>query len=202
MKIQDTALIALLALFMSACVTTREHGPGELMKGIAYRQLEPEGMECTDMEKLNVSWYYNWTPVPNCPYNADLEFIPMIWSEKYLVNDNYEKFLVPLKGSEYSALLGYNEPNWLGQAEMSVETALEYWPMLEETGLRLGSPATTGRSGLDWSIEFMKGAKERGYHIEQMVCAISWITMMPSGCQCGLQNGRATSRIWLPTLHS
>ena len=30
----------------------------------------------------------------------------------------------PLIGSDYSALLGYNEPNWKGQAEMTVEEAL------------------------------------------------------------------------------
>ena len=63
---------------------------------IAYRQLEPDGEECSDLEKLNVSWYYNWTPVPNCPAVPDVEFIPMIWSQKYLVDDNYEKYLVPL----------------------------------------------------------------------------------------------------------
>ncbi len=143
-----------------------------LMKGIAYRQLEPEGEECTDIEKLDVSWYYNWTPVPNCPADPDVEFIPMIWSQKYLIDDNYEKYITPLIGSDYSALLGYNEPNWLGQAEMTVEEALEYWPLLEKTGLRLGSPSTTGRSGLDWTIEFMKGAKERGYRIDFL--ALHW----------------------------
>jgi len=49
---------------------------------------------------------------------------------------------------------------------MSVRTALKYWPMLEKTGLRLGSPSTTGRSGLDWSIEFMKGAKSKGFRVD------------------------------------
>ncbi len=143
-----------------------------LLKGIAYRQLEGEGKECTDIGKLKVSWYYNWTPVPNCPPDSSIEFIPMIWSEKYLFDENYKKYLLPLIGSDYAALLGYNEPNWEGQAEMSVETALKYWPMLEETGLRLGSPATTGRSGLDWTIEFMKGAKEREYPVDFL--ALHW----------------------------
>jgi hypothetical protein len=69
-------------------------------------------------------------------------------------------------------LLGYNEPNWKGQAEMTVEEALQYWPMLEETGLRLGSPATTGRTGLDWTIAFMKGAKTRGFRIDFL--ALHW----------------------------
>jgi hypothetical protein len=144
----------------------------KLMKGIAYRQLEPAGEECSDIENLNVSWYYNWTPRPNCPKSGEVEFIPMIWSEKYLVGDNRDEFYGPLIGSGYSALLGFNEPNWKGQAEMTVDEALEYWPMLEKTGLRLGSPSTTGRSGLDWTIEFMKGAKLRGYRIDFL--ALHW----------------------------
>lgn len=172
MKFYRHCLNVLLIFILAGCVTTKQPVPYGLMKGIAYRQLEPEGQECSDLENLNVSWYYNWTPVPNCTEIEDVGFIPMIWSEKYLVDTNYDKFLVPLIGSDYSALLGYNEPNWKGQAEMTVETALEYWPMLEETGLRLGSPSSTGRSGLDWSIEFMKGAKERGYRIDFL--ALHW----------------------------
>ncbi len=167
-KLLQVSILLFIVTFSSLVAQRSTH----LMKGIAYRQLEPKGEECSDLEQLNVSWYYNWTPAPNCPGDNDLEFIPMIWSQKYLVGESYEKYFTPLIGSNYSALLGYNEPNWLGQAEMTVEEALEYWPMLEKTGLRLGGPSTTGRSGLDWSIEFMKGAKERGYRIDFL--ALHW----------------------------
>ncbi len=162
----------LTIIIISSGIVRGQQQSRSLMKGIAYRQLEPEGEECSDLQNLNVSWYYNWTPSPNCPSNGDVEFIPMIWSQKYLEGDNCEKFLEPLIGSDYAALLGYNEPNWQGQAEMTVEQALEYWPMLETTGLRLGSPSSTGRSGLDWSIEFMKGAKKNGYRIDFL--ALHW----------------------------
>ena len=172
MRTYHLVICGLLILAGASCVQNPQPPSPRLMKGIAYRQLEAEGEECSDLENLSVSWYYNWTPVPNCPGSGHIEFIPMIWSEKYLVDGNYEKYLVPLIGSDYAALLGYNEPNWEGQAEMSVEEALRYWPLLEKTGLRLGSPATTGRSGLDWTIEFMKGAKERGYRVDFL--ALHW----------------------------
>lgn len=172
MRTDHLIIRGLLILACASCAQRPQAPSAHLMKGIAYRQLEPEGEECSDLEKLNVSWYYNWTPEPNCPGKEDREFIPMIWSGHYLVDDNYEKYLVPLIGADYPALLGYNEPNWEGQAEMSVEEALQYWPMLEETGLRLGSPATTGRSGLDWTIEFMNGARARGYRIDFL--ALHW----------------------------
>ena len=172
MRMHHLIISGLLILACTSCAQKPQSTSQKLMKGISYRQLEPEGEECTDLENLNVSWYYNWTPEPNCPKDENVEFIPMIWSEHSLVGDNYEKYLVPLIGSDYPALLGYNEPNWLGQAEMTVDEALQYWPMLEETGLRLGSPATTGRSGLDWTIEFLKGARTRGYRIDFL--ALHW----------------------------
>lgn len=172
MKMFYLMITGLLIIAHASFAQKPEQDSQQLMKGISYRQLEPEGEECSDIEKLNVSWYYNWTPTPNCPVDENEAFIPMIWSEKYLVDNAYSEYLIPLIGSDYAALLGYNEPNWLGQAEMTVETALEYWPLLEKTGLRLGSPATTGRSGLDWTIEFMKGAKTRGYRIDFL--ALHW----------------------------
>lgn len=172
MKIHHLNILGLVFISITAGAQKSQAPFGPLMKGIAYRQLEPEGEECSDLERLNVSWYYNWTPQPNCTVDGHIEFIPMIWSEKYLMGDNYATYLVPLIGSDYAALLGYNEPNWKGQAEMTVEEALEYWPMLERTGLRLGSPATTGRTGLDWTIEFMKGAKSRGYRVDFL--ALHW----------------------------
>ncbi|MFO7670473.1 MAG: glycosyl hydrolase [Bacteroidales bacterium] len=168
-------LILIAAIFIVIVPRTQLSGQensSRLMKGLAYRHLgAPEG-RCSDIDKLNISWYYNWTPEPGCPVMEGVEFIPMIWSDKYLVGDNYRKFLEPLTGSGHPALLGFNEPNWKGQAEMSVEMALECWPMLERTGLRLGSPATTGRSGLDWSIEFLKGLKKLGYRVDFL--ALHW----------------------------
>jgi hypothetical protein len=38
-------------------------------------------------------------------------------------------------------LLAFNEPDLAGQASMSVETALDLWPQLQATGVRLGAPA-------------------------------------------------------------
>ena len=143
MKTCHPLLLILVIILVPGHSVRAQRSSDKLMKGLSYRQLEPKGEECTDLQNLNVSWYYNWTPKPNCPEEDNLEFIPMIWSQKYLVGENYDKYLVPLIGSDYRALLGYNEPNWLGQAEMTVEEALEYWPLLEKTGLRLGSPATT-----------------------------------------------------------
>ena len=40
---------------------------------------------------------------------------------------------------EGKVLLGFNEPDMAGQADMSVAEALELWPRLQSTGLRLAA---------------------------------------------------------------
>ena len=65
-------------------------------------------------------------------------------------------------------LLGFNEPDMGGQANMSVDAALNLWPKLEATNMRLGSPAVAwgaDQSG-QWLDRFMAGAKQRGYRVD------------------------------------
>ncbi|MEK8104853.1 glycosyl hydrolase [Micromonospora sp. M12] len=71
-------------------------------------------------------------------------------------------------------LLGFNEPDMGGQAEMTVEQALELWPQLEATGLTLGSPAVAwgGDRPGEWLDRFMAGAKQRGYRVDFI--ALHW----------------------------
>lgn len=65
-------------------------------------------------------------------------------------------------------LLGFNEPDIPSQANMSVEQALDLWPQLEATGLRLGSPATArdGSVAGSWLDRFMAAAEQYGYRVD------------------------------------
>ena len=47
-----------------------------------------------------------------------------------------------------SVLLGFNEPDQPDQANMTVQQALDLWPHLMATGMRLGSPSTAVESFL------------------------------------------------------
>ena len=69
---------------------------------------------------------------------------------------------------EGDVLLGFNEPDMGGQADMSVEDALAAWPKLQETGMRLGSPAVAygGDTPGGWLDRFMKGAKEKNLRVD------------------------------------
>jgi hypothetical protein len=94
----------------------------------------------------SVSWWYNWDFRPDSDLRSgayrdqNVEYVPMIWGE----NSDREaaKTAIP---NDAAALLGFNEPNFGSQANISAEDAAALWPELEEIadaqGLRLVSPA-------------------------------------------------------------
>jgi len=123
----------------------------------------------TAMSDVGVSWYYTWRVDRRWePAPAGVEFVPMIWDETH-VNASE---LTQAVDTGTDVLLGYNEPDHRQQADMTVAQALDLWPLLEGTGMRLGSPATAGdpaRRG-SWLERFMDGALSRGYRVD-FVCA-------------------------------
>jgi hypothetical protein len=128
------------------------------------------------VEQLNVSWHYSWgSDLLQVP--AGVEFVPMIWSVK-TDRESQERFSLQIDGLKAArvrqdgptTLLGFNEPDRKAQASMSVQWALDLWPRLEETGLRLGSPSP--KTDGNWMRAFMTGVDERGYRVD-FVC-VHW----------------------------
>ncbi len=93
-----------------------------------------------------VSWWYNWDFLPDAALrdgtyrDYDVEYVPMIWgvgsdrvAAASAIPDNAR------------ALLGFNEPNFGSQANLSATDAAALWPELEAIaearGLMLVSPA-------------------------------------------------------------
>jgi hypothetical protein len=70
--------------------------------------------------------------------------------------------------NEGTVLLGFNEPDLPGQADLSVADALAAWPKLEATGMRLGSPAVAygGDTAGGWLDRFMTGAEQQGRRVD------------------------------------
>jgi hypothetical protein len=101
-----------------------------------------------DLEALSpgVSFWYNWAFVPDQGLadgsyrSLDVEYVPMIWGEK----SNREAAASDIPG-DARTLLGFNEPNFGSQANLSAADAAALWPELEEIadarGLDLVSPA-------------------------------------------------------------
>jgi hypothetical protein len=120
--------------------------------------------------EINVSWFYTWQPHPMRITKPDrVEFVSMIWGETFVEPEQLE-----LAKKSGSVLLGFNEPDHPEQANMTVQQALDFWPYLMATGMRLGSPATAADPSLpgSWLEEFMDGARARGYRVD-FVC-VHW----------------------------
>ena len=95
-----------------------------------------------------VSWFYNWGNTPNRQVAAvvgpgtEMEFVPMIWSANF--NEQaLRTYLTEHPGVQY--LLGYNEPNFRAQANMTPDSAAQLWPIVEQLArdfnLQLVAPA-------------------------------------------------------------
>ncbi|MFG2582196.1 glycoside hydrolase family protein [Streptomyces malaysiensis] len=116
------------------------------------------------MSDAKVGWFYTWASGReqiNAP--AGVEFVPMIWGSGSVTDAELNR-----AKSEGTTLLGFNEPDMAGQANMTVEKALDLWPRLQSTGMRLGAPAVAygGDIANGWLDRFMKGAADRGHKVD------------------------------------
>ena len=75
-----------------------------------------------------VRWWYNWSLKPGGG-NTGIEFVPMVWGSS-TVNGT-----IPA-GARY--LLGFNEPNFMSQANLTPQAAAAAWPMLQANGRKAG----------------------------------------------------------------
>lgn len=113
---------------------------------------------------VGARWFYTWSSNPQgIAAPPGVEFVPMIWGPGSVTPEALAE-----AQSNGSTLLAFNEPDMAGQANMTVEQALELWPRLQETGMRLGAPAVAfgGDQAGGWLDRFMAGAAERGYRVD------------------------------------
>jgi hypothetical protein len=122
------------------------------------------------LQSIRARWIYSWTASKPDTFPADVEFVPMVWS--YRSEDSFAQAIADAKRAGSRNLLGFNEPDQKKQGNMSVDAALEVWPTLMETGLRLGSPGCV-HPDKDWMIEFMTRADALKYRVD-FVCAHSY----------------------------
>jgi hypothetical protein len=87
-----------------------------------------------------ISWWYNWSLIPNGLPTNGVEFVPMVWNGSYTANDLQTKVNVNAK-----YLLTFNEPNFGNQANLTPQQAAAAWPTLQAfakgRGIPIVSPA-------------------------------------------------------------
>jgi len=127
----------------------------------------------TRVSRLKAYWHYSWGNELKDNEPENVEYVPMFWGKK--VEDATLTYLKQLKEEgKIKYLLGFNEPDGVKQANMSVDESVALWPKLEELGLPLGSPATVGNpSDNEWLKDFMAKAEAEGLRVD-FVCMHSY----------------------------
>ncbi|SMD27095.1 glycoside hydrolase family protein [Kibdelosporangium aridum] len=118
----------------------------------------------TALADVRAGWYYAWSSnTQGITAPPGVEFVPMIWGRGSVTDAELNQ-----ARALGTTLLGFNEPDMAGQANMSVEQALDLWPRLQATGMRLGAPAVAfgGDQPGGWLDRFMSGAAARGYRVD------------------------------------
>ncbi|MBN2806380.1 MAG: carbohydrate-binding protein [Prolixibacteraceae bacterium] len=95
----------------------------------------------------SLSWWYNWATEPDNSVretyeNYNMDFVPMLWNER----TDTARLKVFLKNHpQVKYILGFNEPNFRTQANMTPAKAAASWPRIEELadefGLKIVAPA-------------------------------------------------------------
>lgn len=124
-------------------------------------------------DKVNATWYYNWSPTTDWtsePGNSSVdynhEFVPEKWG--YGGEDDWKAIL---NNRTSNHLNGYNEPDHAEQSNVSVERAIEEWPRMLQSGMRLGSPATTDNR---WLFEFVRECRKKNYRLDYVNIHAYW----------------------------
>ena len=136
-----------------------------------------------------VSWVYNWAVAPASTLTSlgpggSIEFVPMCWNAAY--NETVlRNYLTTLPGVKL--LLGFNEPNFSSQSNMTPQQAASTWPRLEQLardfGLLLAAPALNftgeyvgGRvwSPYEWLDEFFRLYPAAKVDYLALHCYMNW----------------------------
>jgi hypothetical protein len=139
------------------CLSTKNRSPRKIARFI---------------QSVGAHWLYNWNIDPPEHHAKAIAFAPMI----YRIHPDLETRLAELKANAsargFREILGFNEPDAKTQGNTTVQAALDAWPKLETTGLRLGSPATVHPDN-DWMMAFMEGADRRKLRVD-FICMHSY----------------------------
>lgn len=159
----------------------------------AYQTYYPKkGMAGWDSQisRFNASWLYNWGWTTGQSLSSSQVYNPMMWG-------------IWGPGSvsateKPQCVLGFNEPDQSGQANMTTDQAITLWPQLQALNVPLVSPAPANLFG-SWMADFYNKVSTNGYRVD-----FTGVHEYPSSTSASslistLQNGYTTwgRPIWL-----
>lgn len=184
-----TVISTILSLLMAVPVLAQERSA---KRGIGWdEKTQPISEQAVSKMAPGVSWIYNWGTKPrntvaNLGREDGMEFVPMCWNANF---DEAElrRWLTDNPGVRY--LLGFNEPNFSAQANMTPAQAVQAWPRLEKIaadfGLKLVAPALNftgervgGRtwSPYEWLDEFFRLYPDARVDCLALHCYMNWFS--------------------------
>jgi hypothetical protein len=190
----DTGLVNLN--WLSFALATPEPDPepptrAGCKRGVAYGYHSQADLRTMS---AGIAWWYNWDQRPDSQVaqvhaSMGVEFVPMVWGSAHVARADRD---IPSTGMH--TLLGFNEPNFHAQANMSPEAAARAWPELEriakQKGItRIASPAVNYCGGGCWDTDpvgyldrfFAECEKLGGCKVDVIayhayVCRLEWLT--------------------------
>ena len=157
--------------------------PADLQNTISFIRVSPwypvgkkgsigGDIKWSNAENYNTTWHYSWGLTEQ--KSEGVQFVPMSWSGGE-ARTSLEAMEEVGQNMSFNHLLAFNEPDNSDQSNMTVAEALEAYPKLLASGLRLGAPGVenvqysatsdTFNDGA-WIQEFMDGCIERGYRVD------------------------------------
>ena len=133
--------LIIVLLFVSTMVSGQTRSS---KRGIAYGYHTEADMAIVSK---GLSWWYNWYYQPESMVSAtysnyNMDFVPMAWGKSF-DETGMRAYYASHPNVKY--LLGFNEPNFLSQANMKPSEAAAAWPKLEkiakDCGLKIVGPA-------------------------------------------------------------
>ena len=115
--------------------------------------------------ELGAHWMYSWGNKLQEEIPENVEYVPMFWGAGSVNQDNLDRIKQLIDEGTVKFVLGFNEPDGVTQANMTVDKAIELWPQLEALGVPLISPATVNPNN-DWMKEFMTRADELNLRVD------------------------------------
>jgi Glycosyl hydrolase catalytic core len=140
-------------------------------KGLAFAEAH-----CEDLETLGASWYYTWNSTTGCS-SPTAEFVPQVWGNWETLS--WVETPAQVRAAGNGAVIGFNEPDHVDQANMDVATVLRLWPEFDQPGLRVGSPGPAG-DGRKYFESFMAGVDSQALRVDFV--AMHWYGWNAGSC--------------------
>ncbi|KAJ4490363.1 hypothetical protein J3R30DRAFT_3653697 [Lentinula aciculospora] len=108
-----------------------------------------------------ISWEYNWAVTPPAKLPPGIEHVPMQWGKASI-----ETFEDTVKNAGAKNVLGFNEPEQMGQANINATEAASLWQQyinpLSASGIKIGGPAVSAApEGKTWLQDFFSACNKK-----------------------------------------